>query len=415
MRDYGAIVHSSKFRRLAHKTQVYLNSQIDYPRTRLPHSIEASQIARQLSRAFCKAISTTSKGRYNRENDWHCFDRDFEDLVTAATLAHDLGQPPFGHKGDVVLADLTLQTSTPFEANKQNVRLLLGSEARASMEVSSALVDAVIKYKDIDCFPLEKRPGFYKSEEDKVKSILERTGTGLNKRHPACFLMEAADDIAYIAADIEDSLKLGLLTSSHFTKHLKFLPILDDKYQKVHSNWKDELKQSPEVVSSRILKALIAYAIKGLQKAINGANLPDVINRMNDFAGCHSIDNMNLLYWQNAGSSFGKEIKDLKEQLYKKGVLQKSAVAEAEHLAQKVVSELFLSLMPIIQVDYKKQAVFNLVPDHVQKIVIKLHDNKENHTKGRQLIADYISGMTDRFALELWERLHQPARLRFVG
>lgn len=283
LRDYGAIIHSSKFRRLSNKTQVYLNPLIDYPRTRLPHSVEVSQVARQLVRAFCELIEQQSKLEYDKRSGCN-FDRDFEDLVASAALAHDLGQPPFGHAGERTLAKKTGSSGVIFDANKQNVRLLLGSEAREPLEVSCALVDAVIKYKDISCFSEGKRPGFYKFEQEAVTRITSENGTGLDKRHPACFLMEAADDIAYIAGDIEDAIKIGLLDHSHFSTQISMLPVLDDDYNLSSISWNDLLNgPSAEHISSALLKALISHTIEGLKAALSGVSLADIPDAMNTF------------------------------------------------------------------------------------------------------------------------------------
>jgi len=130
-------------------------------------------------------------------------------------LAHDIGQAPFGHKGESTLPLLTKQqTGVKFEANKQNVRLLVGSPARKPLEVTCTLVDDIMKYKDKSEFP-DKGGGFYPSEKSIVEDIVKETGTGNESRHPACYLMEAADDIAYLAGDTEDALKMEVLKPDH--------------------------------------------------------------------------------------------------------------------------------------------------------------------------------------------------------
>ena len=135
LKAYGVVIHSSQFRRLSHKTQVYLNTHSDYARTRLTHSIEVSQIGIQLARVFNESIFK----KQNRD-----FKIKFEYLTATTCLAHDIGHPPFGHSGEERLKELAGDVG--FNANKQNVRLLLGSPPfREAFSVPYCLVDAVMK------------------------------------------------------------------------------------------------------------------------------------------------------------------------------------------------------------------------------------------------------------------------------
>jgi len=362
-------------------------------------------------------IDQKSKAEYDRLDGCN-FDRDFEDLVASAALAHDLGQPPFGHAGERTLARKTGTSGVTFDANKQNVRLLLGSEAREPLEVSAALIDAVIKYKDIPCFSEAKRPGFYKFEQEAIARITADNGTGLNKRHPACFLMEAADDIAYIAGDIEDVLKVGILDRDHFAEKISLLPVLDDDYNQASKNWNELLKEcSSEQIASALLKSLISHAIDGLRESVSGVSLGDIPDKMHKFYLESSLDKMNILYWKGQANNTGtaNAIKGLKDKTYQNGVLKKVHIAEAERLAEKVVNDLFDSLMDLTRKGYASTGIYAMVPEHVQKAVDKLHQQSQAGDLGPIYVADYISGMTDRFALDFWERLHQPSRLKFVG
>ena len=210
--DYGTIIHRSQFRRLSNKAQVYLNPFIDYPRTRLTHSIEVEQIGRELSRFFTHKLLD----KFNFSNsDQSTFSQDFEDLVAASCLAHDIGQAPFGHRGEKVLKKLMGQSGVSdincFDANKQNIRLLLGNTSRKPYEVTCSLVDAVMKYKSLVFQKETKFPGYYKFEEEPLKKLFSISETH-EVRHPACYIMEASDDIAYISSDIQDALKLKLIT-----------------------------------------------------------------------------------------------------------------------------------------------------------------------------------------------------------
>lgn len=126
---------------------------------------------------------------------------------------------------------------------------------------------------------------------------------------------------------------------------------------------------------------------------------------------------MNILYWQDQNKNPGaaNSIKNLKDKTYQNGVLKKVHIAEAERLAEKVVEELFDSLMDLTRKGYASQGIFAMVPEHVRQSVDRLHRQSQAGDLGPIYVADYISGMTDRFALDFWERLHQPSRLKFVG
>lgn len=158
LRGYGAIVHSSQFRRLSHKTQVFLNPNFDYVRTRLTHSLEVSQIGRQLAKILCRNIFFKKYAANGIEGDFHI---DFEELVATACLAHDIGQAPFGHSGERQLDKLLESYDLQFDANKQNIRLLVGSEARDSLDVPYALVGAVMKYHNKKIFPKKEGAFFF--------------------------------------------------------------------------------------------------------------------------------------------------------------------------------------------------------------------------------------------------------------
>ena len=230
-RDFARLIHSSAFRRLQGKTQLFAGLESDFFRNRLTHSLEVAQIAKTI--AF----------KLNCEELTDCRDRLDTDLVEFAALAHDLGHPPFGHTGEAAL-DEVMRKHGGFEGNAQTLRILCrlekklddvgrqigeegpvwyldGQDAAVGLNLCSRSLAAVLKY---DCeIPLQRSPegglekGYYASEATIVARVKEDV-LGSNKpaarfRVVECDIMDLADDIAYSTYDLEDAFKAGLLTS----------------------------------------------------------------------------------------------------------------------------------------------------------------------------------------------------------
>lgn len=408
LRDYGSIIHQSQFRRQSHKTQVFLNAELDFPRTRLTHCIEVEQISRELSRYFIRNLAM----RLIVPVD---LNRDFEDLVATASIAHDIGQAPFGHRAEVVLGDLMKAAAAPssFEANKQNVRLLVGSIARPEYGVSAALVDAVMKYKDIHFNKdKDKSPGCYSFERNIVEIIAETNGTK-DIRHPACYIMEASDDIAYISGDIQDAIKLKIVSPDVIKRILATLSNIEgfeplkNVFEKISVGNTEDIKD----ILSSVLKFLISAAkrnilmfIKSIGKTESIDSIPQL---MHDYFSKNST-NMNVLYTNGS-----KSIENAKKQIYRECILVSPLIAKNEILAGKIVRDLWgIANDQLLNDRFEKSDLFKIMPDHVQKHIICAHSNPNFADQKHQVLADYISGMTDRYAIFMWKSLFDPASLR---
>ena len=247
--DYDRIIFSSAFRSLQDKTQVIPLSKTDFVHTRLTHSLEVSVVGRSIGRLVGKKI--IEKYPHLREvHGYHM--NDFGAIVAAAALAHDIGNPPFGHSGEKAIGEyfsigkgqqykdqLTnkqWQDLIDFEGNANGFSVLTSSRPgiEGSLRLSYATLGAFTKYPK-ESLPkkpskniADKKYGFFQSDKDFFKEVAEELGMISNKtgndvgyeRHPLAFLVEAADDICYTIIDFEDGINLGLVSEDFALEYL---------------------------------------------------------------------------------------------------------------------------------------------------------------------------------------------------
>lgn len=205
-KDYARLIQSPAFRRLQGKAQVFGAGSGDYYRTRLTHSLEVSQIAREVARRLGKAYPFVKK----KEHPGLVID---PEVVECAALAHDLGHPPFGHKGEEVLNRLLKQEfNEPYEGNAQNYRILMFLEKRAGSErgldLTAAVLLAINKYP----YSIEesgKEKGVYATEWQVLRELRNMWGMPEGIATLEAQLMDLCDDIAYSTHDIEDGIRAG--------------------------------------------------------------------------------------------------------------------------------------------------------------------------------------------------------------
>ncbi len=247
--DYDRIIFSAPFRSLQDKTQVIPLSKTDFVHTRLTHSLEVSVVGRSIGRLVGKKIIE----KYPHLKEIHGFQaNDFGAIVAAASLAHDIGNPPFGHSGEKAIGEyfsigngqkykdqLTKkewQDLIDFEGNANGFSVLTSSRLgiEGGLRLTYAVLGAFMKYpkESLPKKPTQnisdKKYGFFQSDKDFFKEVAEELGLIPNKtgndigyeRHPLAYLVEAADDICYTIIDFEDGINLGLVSEDYALEYL---------------------------------------------------------------------------------------------------------------------------------------------------------------------------------------------------
>jgi len=231
--DYSRIIFSTPFRRLQDKAQVFPLEENDFVRTRLTHSLEVAAISKSIGISIQAKLIAQKKLEESKRGM-------IPDVLECAGLAHDLGNPPFGHFGEVTLqkkfddlfstendlSEVEKKDFTKFDGNCQTIRILTRLQCIKDLygyHMTYATLATLMKYpmnskegnvKDGNVW--HKKFGYFQSEKNIAENILKETGLyiedGKAYRHPLAFILEAADDIAYSAADIEDGFKKKAIT-----------------------------------------------------------------------------------------------------------------------------------------------------------------------------------------------------------
>lgn len=343
-RDRDRIIHSTAFRRLEYKTQVFVNHEGDLFRTRLTHSIEVAQIARSIARNL----------RLN------------EDLVEAISLAHDLGHTPFGHAGQDAL-NACMQDHGGFEHNLQSLRTVDALEQR---------------YGAFDGLNLtfETREGILKHCSLKNARKLGDVGLRfIDKKQPSleAQLANLADEIAYNNHDIDDGLRSGLLTTTQLDE-IDF-----------YARHRDEVERAyPGIAGRRAINETIRRMINALIVDLIQTSL----QRIRD-AGVVSAEDVKNAPPLIAFSAHMQAEAALLKRFLRENLYRHYQVNRMTSKARRIVTELFDAFM---------QEPSLLPPDYQMSATA---DTAKSVTMQARQIADYIAGMTDRYAIREHKRL----------
>ncbi len=338
-RDRDRIIHSAAFRRLEYKTQVFVNHEGDYYRTRLTHSIEVSQIARTIACALNLNM----------------------DLTEAIALAHDLGHTPFGHSGEEVLNELMVKNGG-FNHNLQGLRVVDYLEERypdfPGLNLSWEVREGIVKHSSVFDIAV------------KIKEFFPGRMPALETQ-----VVDVADEIAYDNHDLDDGLTSGLIKEVD----LENLEI----WQKINRNINRKYaKITPSCRKYLVIRGLIDLQVTDLIAHTQAEILRKKIKRYSDI---HKLDCKIV--------DFSKEIKELRKPL-RQFLMQKLyrhyRVMRMSIKAKRFIRELFC--------EYLKRP--EQMPAEIQ--------HKIPREGVRQVVCDYIAGMTDRYALDEYKKLFNP-------
>ena len=339
-RDRDRILHTTAFRRLEYKTQVFITHEGDYYRTRLTHTLEVAQIGRTIARALGAN----------------------EDLVEAICLAHDLGHPPFGHSGEVILNRL-MKDYGGFDHNKQSLRIVTKLEKR---------------YPDFLGLNLtwEVKEGIVKHETEYDISDASDYNPDL-RGHLEAQIANAADELAYTAHDLDDGLRSQMILPSM----LEGIPIWEIVIESI--GWKG--RELTDLTRHRIIRRLIGIYVTDLVKSTD--------QRLRE-SGVKSVEELQRLEYNviGLGEDLQRRNRELKDFLYNK-LYRHYRVVRMAVKAEQIIRDLFNAYM-------NEPAV---MPGHAQG---PFEDRGVERT-----VCDYIAGMTDRFAIEEHVKLFNPETL----
>ncbi len=396
--DHGRILYSSAFRRLQDKTQVFPLGRNDYVRTRLTHSLEVAHIGNSLG----QIVGTEILKRHAELRERGLRAAHFAAIVSSACLAHDIGNPPFGHSGEEAIESALKREGVfrKFEGNAQGFRLLtrIGDPiAGRGLNLTAAVLGAFMKYPCTEAYSktsqdeiAAKKFGFI--EDDLAAARFVAAGTGLIPRadtgtrvawarHPLAFLTEAADDLSYLIADLEDAFVSKIIPFDALRRYL--FPFLDEK----------ERSRAEKIAANEGAESAAHYA----RAVAIGAGIRVAAETFlaRESALLSGTQNRSLL----DDSPFAGAMKALRRFSFSE-IYNAESVVEIELMGFRVIEAL---------VGFFFEWVRNPDSPKGKKIALMLHGEEfsEKPEEARLLhLLDAVSSMTDSFALATYRKLH---------
>lgn len=420
-RDYDRIVYSSGFRRLQDKAQVFPLEQHDFVRTRLTHSLEVSCLARSLGVDVARNLYKMGATKEN-------FDSKFGNILASIALVHDLGNPPFGHFGEKsisrwfdnyfnekhnkhIINKKEKNDFISFEGNAQTFRILTKLQFLRDLHglnLTYATLASLMKYPRNSSEVKKtkgvsfKKFGYFISEEETFKTVAEKTSLN-GFRHPLAFLLEAADDIAYAAADVEDALKKGVLKWEELIAILSAELASSEKDKKRlekiinrHKEFKDNNFPESELnamqllridLQGRMMRACVKVFVDNIEQILEGSFDESLIEK-SEAANIYNV---------------------LVNKIGVEHIYVSERILTLEVVGNKVIDSLLSMFVEAVRsndyldkrtLDGKLFSMFSPTFVHIFNTTTKTMYNR------LQLVTDFISGMTDSYALELYQKLN---------
>ena len=416
-RDLDRLVFSSAFRRLQDKTQIFPLSKIDYVRTRLTHSLESSSVGRSLG--------TLAGEQIIARHDLHEHEAsDFGDICAAACLAHDIGNPPFGHSGEDAIrlwaasADYgkqrvaVLQASQRedflnFEGNAQGFRVITRLQNRdnpGGLQLTCATLAAFTKYPRESCIGKgrfdgvsAKKPGFTAEDQANFMQVAETVGLirrdpvlAVWHRHPLAFLVEAADDICYRVIDIEDGFRLG------------------------HISFQQAMELFSDILPEPAKQATRLERISGQKEKIEFLRAKVISQAIGEILSCF-LDNEREILAGRFDEPLMSQIPHREEmdrliEVAREKLYVAPEVIQIETAGFQVISELLERFITIIDdlaqhgedATARSKMMIRLIPE--QFLGPDYRPSADDYTRLLRL-TDFVAGMTDSYAVSLYKKV----------
>ena len=339
-RDRDRVLHTTSFRRLEYKTQVFINYEGDYYRTRLTHTLEVTQIGRTIARAMGAN----------------------EDLVETICMAHDLGHPPFGHSGEAILNQL-MEGYGGFNHNHQSYRIVTELERRYAqfpgLNLSWEVLEGIVKHE---------------TEYDKTDALDFDSHL---RGHLEAQITNVADELAYTSHDLDDGLRSGMITTDMLSEI--------DLWNMVVEHLELNSCQLDDLTRHGIIRELIGLEVDSMVSESNERLQQSGVKTLADLQSLAH----NVVGFNDTMRAHNRELKDF---LFK-NMYRNYRVVRMQKKAERVLSELFHAYI-------------------TEPSMLPLHFQDQLETKGKELtICDYLAGMTDRFAVDEYQKLFDPLLL----
>jgi len=420
-RDYDRVIYSSYFRRLKDKTQVFPLNKDDFVRTRLSHSLEVS--------SFCRSFGVDVVRTLNNRRIADLTKREAEvaSILSTVGLLHDIGNPPFGHfgeesirswfreyfatNGESSLTKPQVADLTNFEGNAQAFRVVTYLQALSDdkgLNLTFGTLSSLIKYP-VDSVSINpssgkaySKNGYFQSEKEVFEEVHRRTGLS-GYRHPLVFLMEASDDIAFSAIDVEDALRMHVVSYEEFRtfmesrlnekEHESLLSKMETDKKRLSDKWEKQKASDIAITNFRINAGGVMFR----------SCVDEFINRYQeimDFSFHGSL----------IESSSGAELYTALRDFARKYVYTHPSILELEMVGFKVIGGLMDFFIQAVNSDNRENGktregkLYQLLSPTL-KGLISNYGKIDDQYQRFQMVVDYVSGLSDPYALSLYQKL----------
>lgn len=416
-RDYDRILFATPTRRLADKTQVFPMEASDSIRTRLTHSLEVSNLARSIGNVLAFEYASEIFGDRHDELN---IKRKVPALLAAAGLVHDLGNPPFGHQGEVAIRtwfeekSILDSTGIPdvhkdflkFDGNPQTFRLLTKLQILNDdfgLNLTYSTLATIVKYPVLWGSGNNrgyKKSGIFESERNVIEDVWNETGLSEGIRHPLTYIMEACDDIAYAVIDAEDTVKKGYASFYDLMEHLKHFQdsVVDEvvkSAEKKNKKYKKEDLSSAELneISMQMFRVFAIYHL-----------VDKVVKCFVDKCSAIMANDISQPF-ELVENSEGKVLCEALKEFDSKYAFSNKGVLRLELVGHNYITKTMDMLWRAIRKPESPFARYacHLISENYRRAHKKSRQSKDY--KDCQLLCDSISGMTDNYLIGFHDEL----------